>query len=241
MIYRIYIVIALMFLTSTVIGQEIREDVVHLKDGTIIQGEIVHYDPKDKIKIKIKGGSLIVYKSSEVTKIEKTKLKRAYQTDNSERPLHLKETGWYHSIAFGTTFKVYARGSVGIWNLPFGAMVDYTWGHQFNRYFGVGTSVGLLVPSFEAFAPICVNLRGYFLKTSTNVFYNMNVGYGVSLNGLTTVGTRKGGLHVHPSIGVRFASTRKGHATLSLGYMIQMGGVHEYSVYAITTKVGVTF
>jgi hypothetical protein len=243
MIYKILAIFLLTFLVSTAVGQQTIEDIVHLKDGTIIRGEVMEYDPKGKIKIKIKGGSLITYDSTEVTKIEKIKPEEGFQqyAVEQEQPLHLKKEGWYHSIMGGMTFSIQSRAISGVSGLPFGLTADYTFGYQFNQYFGLGASVGILVPNFEAYVPVCVNFRGYFLKTSANVFYDMNIGYGLSLNGLITSGTRNGGLHWSPAIGVRFASKKKGHVAVSLGYLMQIGGVHEYRVSAIVTKVGVTF
>lgn len=230
----------LMLIASVTIGQDNVGDIIHLKDGTIIKGEVVEYKPKEKIKIKTKDGHLVSYESSEVARIEKNpKSKPSYIID--ERPQHIKEKGWYHTLMGGTVFS--GRGLIfgnrGI--VPFGFMLDYASGYQFNRYFGLGTSIGFLLPSFEAFVPICANIRGNILKTSFSPFYDINIGYGLSLNGLVTSGTRDGGFHFHPSLGVQFASDKKAHTVLSLGYLMQLGGIHEFNVNAITIKVGVIF
>lgn len=231
----------LMFLVSTAVGQNRIEDIVHLEDGTIIHGEVIEYDPKGQIKIKMKGGSLVVHNGAEVIKIEKIKPKEGFQHYVVERPLHLKEKGWYHSAMGGMTFHFGGRGRVGILDFPFGFAVDYSFGYQFNRYFGIGTSIGFLYPASEGFIPVCANFRGYFLKTSANIFYDLKIGYGLAVDGIRFPGTRTGGFHWEPAIGVRFASKRKGHVVLSLGYLMQVGGVQEYGIYGLTTKVGVTF
>lgn len=48
-------------------------DVVYLKNGSIIKGELVEVIPDEQVKIKTSDGSLFVYKMSEVSKIEKEK------------------------------------------------------------------------------------------------------------------------------------------------------------------------
>lgn len=230
----------LMLIASLAIGQNDTGETIHLKDGTIIKGEVIEYKPKEKIKIRKKNGSIVFYESAEVVKIEKNSNgNSSYVIDGS--PEHIKEKGWYHKLMGGTVFSGNGLifGNRGI--VPFGFMLDYASGYQINRYFGVGTSIGFLLPSFEAFVPICLNLRGNILKTSFSPFYDINIGYGLSLNGLVTSNTRDGGFHFHPSFGVQFSSQKKTHTVLSLGYLMQIGGIHEFNVNAITIKVGVIF
>jgi anti-sigma28 factor (negative regulator of flagellin synthesis) len=49
-------------------------DVVYLKNGSIIHGEIVKINPGENVKIKIESGNLFVYEMDEVKKITKEKL-----------------------------------------------------------------------------------------------------------------------------------------------------------------------
>lgn len=46
-------------------------DVLHLQNGSIIRGSIVEFEPQGNVKIQTADGSLFVYPSSEVVKIEK--------------------------------------------------------------------------------------------------------------------------------------------------------------------------
>ena len=48
-------------------------DVVYLKNGSIIYGEIIKIKPGEQVKIKAESGSVFVYEMNEVKKIEKEK------------------------------------------------------------------------------------------------------------------------------------------------------------------------
>lgn len=47
------------------------EDVVYLKNGSIIRGQIVELIPNKRISIRLAGGSILVYQLNEIERIEK--------------------------------------------------------------------------------------------------------------------------------------------------------------------------
>jgi TM2 domain-containing membrane protein YozV len=61
---------------SITYAQEVLQDVVYLKNGSIIHGIIVEQIPNENIKIKTKDGNISVIKMSEVQKIAKENIER---------------------------------------------------------------------------------------------------------------------------------------------------------------------
>ena len=62
----------LLVLFSTLnIKAQSANDIVYLKDGSIIKGTIMEMNPSENLKIKTSDGSIFVYQMSEVQKIEK--------------------------------------------------------------------------------------------------------------------------------------------------------------------------
>ena len=61
----------LLLCTSSLFAQSNLEDVVYLKNGSIIHGTIVEQVPNQSIKIKTKDGNIFSYKLDEVEKITK--------------------------------------------------------------------------------------------------------------------------------------------------------------------------
>ena len=73
--------ISLFALTSFVFCEEY-EDVVYLKDGSIIKGTIIEQIPNESLKIKTTGGSIFVYRMDEISKISKELIKSLYSYNN---------------------------------------------------------------------------------------------------------------------------------------------------------------
>ena len=59
--------------------QAVMEDVVHLKNGSIIRGTIIEQVPNESLKIKTADGSVFVYTMDEVAKITKEEKPNAYR------------------------------------------------------------------------------------------------------------------------------------------------------------------
>ncbi len=69
----VYVLLILLLFCVTVFAEYI--DVVHLKNGSIIKGVIIEQIPGESIKIETKGGSIFVYKFTEIQKLSKEKVK----------------------------------------------------------------------------------------------------------------------------------------------------------------------
>lgn len=83
-------------------AQQIREDVVYLKDGSIVRGIIIEQIPDESLKIQIQGGSVMVLKMADVLKITK-EMKMI-------EPLH--ETRKNPTAAFALSFFVPGGGQL---------------------------------------------------------------------------------------------------------------------------------
>jgi hypothetical protein len=46
-------------------------DEVHLKNGSVLKCKIIEFKTEEKIKLEIQGGSVLVYNSSEIDKINR--------------------------------------------------------------------------------------------------------------------------------------------------------------------------
>ncbi len=80
------------------------EDVVYLKNGSIIHGTIIEQIPNESIKIKTKDGNVFVYKMEDIEKMTKEEIKREKGVTTPK--LRLKENA-YTGSGFGI------RGIVG--------------------------------------------------------------------------------------------------------------------------------
>lgn len=66
------IILAQLFLMcSSVLSQSNLQDIIHLKNGSIVRGTIIEQVPNETIKIKTNDGNIFVFKMSEIQKIVK--------------------------------------------------------------------------------------------------------------------------------------------------------------------------
>lgn len=250
------LVVTICLTTVNTWAQQTREDVVYLENGSVIRGQVMEYDPKGNIKIEIYGGSLLVYKSSEVIKIEKetVKVEGVVAVKKEKRPNHkVADTGIYGTVSVGTL------AGFGDWgNFTPGISLKGVAGWYFHRLIGLGGGIGMMNLGGQTFVPIFANIRGNFMKSSASLFYDINVGYGIGVvNNLlfTQFGqmeSAQGGLYLRPSIGVRLPSTRQTHITLDFGYVIQFSSAtfrdwnnnpvfEKRTTYRPSLRIGVTF
>ena len=66
-----FLVLMLTIFSLGLTAQESYQDVVYLKNGSIIKGTIIEQVPNESIKIQTADGSIFVYKMSEILKMTK--------------------------------------------------------------------------------------------------------------------------------------------------------------------------
>lgn len=74
------IIFCILFISIT-FSQGVYEEVVYLKNGSVIKGTILEQVPDVSVKIQTKDGNIFVYKMEEIEKITKEKIKPSAQTD----------------------------------------------------------------------------------------------------------------------------------------------------------------
>ncbi len=239
----------ILFLSSafSLFAQSSTQDVVYLKNGSVIKGNVILFEPQGDIKIEIMGGSVLVYKMTEVLKIVKESVQTPlYKVRRSKKSNHKPQnTGFFHSLTGETMM---GRTEFGI--VP-GLGQHYVLDYHFHRLLGVGAGIGINTFFEHSFVPVYANVRGYFMKSSASLFYDLNVGYGIAIPGFWE--EARGGLYLRPAIGIRFPSTRRTHVVLDFGYNIQFAE-YEYSnwqnpspvfekriFYRPSLRIGITF
>lgn len=76
--------LALFAVGMTAASAENLQDVVYLKNGSVIRGIIIEQVPSESIKIQIAGGSVLVLKTDEVSKITKEGITQESASGNDE-------------------------------------------------------------------------------------------------------------------------------------------------------------
>jgi hypothetical protein len=165
-----------------------QEDVVYLKNGSILRGEIIERIDDKIIKIQTVGRNVLVISINEVEKIDREKIART---------TYYKTTGYFNHSGIdvlpgedATTLRY--------------QMVN---GYQFSPKFSAGLGIGF-VPYDDPLdlVPVFLDGRYRFREMNTTPFIFVRIGYSISsLSDEDTqleVESHRGGLILNPGVGV---------------------------------------
>ena len=236
------------------------EDVIYLKNGSVIKGIVIEQQPNESLKIRTRDGNVLVYQMSEVDKM--TRLGRgignAGDADyNNYEEMAYGNSGYRRrSNEFNTP-----KGYLGLVDFGVGIGLDKFKGHRIslamiNGYrvapqFAMGVGIGIhglfhgkeLNPQDEAIMPIFLHLRSDFTNRRMTPFLAFNVGYNLSLTGGYV-----GGILLEPALGVGFNVGSTGRIMTGLSciinrvyYVESLRMVQREISYTLGIKVGYSF
>lgn len=210
------------------------QDVVSLKNGSVIKGVIIEQVPNQSIKIQTADGSIFVYQMAEVEKISKELPTTRQLYSNGLAPrmtanfqdAFLQTPCYKGFFDFGYTFGVgYSDGTGRL-------AISTTHGAQINPYIFLGVGMGVNYYTYlQTYGiPFYVDARANLLKGKMTPFIDFRVGY--------SVGDFRG-LYLTPSFGGNFGFGRKNGVSLALGYELQR--LYMLNTSGISLKLGVNF
>jgi hypothetical protein len=192
--------IIFILLGTIAFSQEDYQDVVYLKNGSIIRGIIIEQIPNISIKIETASRGVIVYQIDEIERITKEPVIETSQKSKNGNGL---EKG-YQLIVESSL--LVARGD--------GAALEATVsnGYRFNQYVYVGVGTGLIYfPGYnEAAIPLFVDLRVNFTNTKVSPYFGLGAGIAYT-----------GDLFNYfiPDLGITFKISKKIVMNVGIGYI----------------------
>lgn len=143
------------------------EEVVYLKNGSIIRGIIIEEIPGKSVKIQTRERNVFVYQFDEIEKLTKEIPPENAGGNNSSAR---KQKG----------FNMYIDNGLALWItdpvLPTN-MLTVTAGYKVNRLFFIGGGVGLIARKGFASVPVMVDMRLTLTKTKVAPLIQLNAGY----------------------------------------------------------------
>lgn len=151
------------------------QDVVYLKDKSILRGKITEYKKDGDLVLQTWAGAEIRVSATEVKRmVQKCPDEKVATFNGISGPYTFKEHGWY-----GATKLAVLPGADGL-----GFSIQQSAGYKFKRLLQTGIGAGFEnfdpwgkgVPTYPIFAEV----RGYLLPRNITPFYAIGVGYGIS-------------------------------------------------------------
>ena len=236
-----YLGLLFLVLITTVssFGQSNYQDVIYLKNGSIIRGVIIEQVPNKSIKIETADRSVFVYQMNEIEKLTREAEQRNRGGSFSDSGL---QVGYKGIVELGYQI---GTGDYGIDRLK----INIINGYQLNPYISLGFGTGLryffpAAPASEAaLIPIFADLRANFMDNNVSPYLSLGIGYSFDAsNRFEGVG-----FLLNPTIGVSFKISEKSALNVGLGYEMQRMKFFNWYDYitensgAIGINVGVSF
>jgi hypothetical protein len=219
---KILSLILLIFLTTILFSQSNYQDVVYLKNGSIIRGIIIEQVPNKSIKIETADRNIFFYEIDEIEKLTKEPNLDKGNKFLNKASTHTGLKSGYKGIAeldylFGVGYYGIGRLEVNIIN-----------GYQFNPYFSLGLGTGFRWYSISGYnavlIPIFADFRVNFMDNKISPYFSLGLGYSLE----ATDGFNGVGVLLKPSIGVNFKVTEKIFMHTGIGYEMQKMKYYDY-------------
>ena len=178
------------------------QEIVHLKNGSIIRGTIIEIIPNESIKIETRDRSIFVYKMDDIERITKEG-----RQNNSHKTYNI--IGYRGFVDIGLTTAGYGYDSRGEFSTSHG--------YQFDPYLyaGMGTGIHLYGDS-RILVPIFADVRYTFMNRTVSPYVNLRTGYSFKLHG-----DIDGGYYLSPTGGLRIMLRESFALNLAMGYSLQ--------------------
>ncbi len=209
--------IVLLLMCTLSYGQNNMEDVVYLKNGSIIRGIIIEQVPNQSIKIQTKDRNVFVFKFDEIEKLTKENL----PLDNSKKSSQIndfKKRGYINITEINYCPGIGSSNS-GNYSLGFRTVNGY----QLNEYLSLGIGLGIDANKIQTLLPITFDLRATILKGIVSPVFNVNIGYAYLLNNKNSnyYSELNGGLIINPSFGIKTYISKNTAFLFNIGYKMQ--------------------
>ena len=218
----------IMFLTSLAFSQSNIEDVVYLKNGSILRGKITE-NKYGAIKIEIAGGSMFVFQQSETDSIKKEFITKR-QVAELRKSYFRRERGFRNMTEAGIIYGVDLKkpdNNNYYYNYnnadDVGLSLHTVNGYQFWPYLYVGAGMGIdrFINYKQSFSPFYLRIATEFLKTKVTPYVFCDVGYSHMWKQRNTdyySYENKGGFYVSAGGGLRIYTRSRASVILSVAY-----------------------
>lgn len=220
------------------------QEVVYLKNGSVVRGVIIEQIPEQSLKIQTADGSIFAYKMSEVEKITKETVGKSVTTASIRQGAVGGSANPFAGINNGTGAKTGYKGfvdlSYGLGTGDFGEdriEISTTHGKQLspNFFVGGGAALEYLFDSEVIAVPIFIDGRANLLDNKISPFIDLKIGYSFF---------DAQGFYLNPTLGCRIGTGGSSAFNLGIGYALQKGK-NDYdmtlSKKVICLKIGYEF
>lgn len=210
------------------ISQTQFEDIIYLKNGSVIRGTLKSTRIENPVRIELAGGSLFVFQQNEIDSIKRENVQQR-QLKALRKNYYRKERGFRHMTEFGLIYGTDLKPQeipyyyYGYQRDDFGVSVHTVNGYQAWPYLFVGAGVGIdrFVNYRQTFSPFYIRLASEFLKKRSTPYVFFDIGYShlwKQKSDEWVTYRNKGGMYLAVGGGVRIYTNSRASVLLSASY-----------------------
>jgi hypothetical protein len=207
------------------------QDVVYLKNGSIIRGHLRDSDnAPETIRIETIGRNLFVFKKEEVARVARKFAHPEFVYPYTQGYINITEAGL--SVGNRSVIDQFSETS---------RSVDFTLqtfnGYQFHSALALGLTTALDTYGKMTLLPVGLGLRGDITKNKVRPYYGFDAGYALDwLNNPRLPGNYNGGRFWSPTFGLKFNSRKTHSFILNIGYRHQKASIVTRNGNTTTTQ-----
>ncbi|KAA5549267.1 hypothetical protein F0145_01340 [Adhaeribacter rhizoryzae] len=191
------------------------KDVVYLKNGSIIRGQLQESPSPTLVRIETAGQNLFVFKQEDVERVAREFAKTDFKYPYTRGYQNITDVG----ISVGY------KSRANDFSDP-GRSVDVTLqtfnGYQFMPALAVGLTTAIDTYGSLTLLPVALGIRGDITKTKVRPYYGLDAGYALDwLSNPHAAVNQDGGFLWSPTLGLKFNSQKTHAFILNLGYRNQ--------------------
>ncbi|KAA6303558.1 MAG: hypothetical protein EZS26_000109 [Candidatus Ordinivivax streblomastigis] len=216
------------------------QDIIYLKNGSVIRGTVIEQVPNQSLKIETVDRNVFVYKMDEIEKMTKEVVEQTNRQTNKQ-PTEQRRIAYQSSPNSGYKGIIDLGYSAGVGNYGIDRVNwNFINGVQINPHFAVGLGFGLRYfcsnGSDVLFIPIFADFRVNFTDNDVSPYFALDAGYSLG---------KEGGPLLSPAFGMSIKGPGKSAFLFGIGYEVQKVSYRHYTNRinsgALSLKLGVTF
>ncbi len=212
------VLIMLVMLSWVDVSAQLLQNVIYLKNGSIIRGEITKQST-DSLWLETNCNSYIILSQAEILDIKKEPIENTKII--SKANIMLNDSKGLYSY---TTIGMLTGNSEVIDDFTFSFQTSI--GYEFNHLIGVGVGVGVEHLKTELL-PVYASFKSHLLNKPNSPFVNLSVGYSFPLSNTKrkddyTDYSYEGGFGLGLDLGISSFRTKNYAVTITAGYKYQI-------------------
>lgn len=220
-----------MFLPASLLAQKKGwQDVVYLKNGSIIRGQLQESPSPAVVRLETIGQNLFVFKQEEVERVAREYAKANFKYPYTRGYQHITDVGI--SIGYKPTVNALSDPDRSV-----DVSIQTFNGYQFMPALAVGLTTAIDTYGSLTLLPVALGIRGDITKTKVRPYYGLDAGYALDwLSNPHAVANQDGGFLWSPTLGLKFNSQKTHAFILNLGYRNQKATAETRSGNVTTTQ-----